>query len=43
MGGCYLLKYPLLGQIHVILNMDIFGCVHGIAWNPSLAIVGLFF
>lgn len=41
MGGCCLLKYLLLGQI-CVLNMEIFGCVHGKAWNPSLITVGLF-
>lgn len=43
MGGCCLLKYSLLGQIHNVWNMKILGCVHGKAWNPSLAMIGLFF
>ena len=42
MGGCCLLKYPLLGQIHDVWNMKILGCVHGKAWNPSLAMVCFF-
>lgn len=41
MGGCCLLQYCLLGQIH-ILNMEIFGCVHGKAWNPGLAVLVCF-
>lgn len=40
MNGCCLLKYPLLGQIHIFLNMEILGCMHGKAWNPGLAVIG---
>lgn len=40
--GCCLLKSPLLRQIHIVLNMEILGCVHGKAWNLGLAVVGLF-
>lgn len=40
MRGSCLLQYPLLGQIHIVLIMQILGCLHGKAWSPGLAVVG---
>lgn len=39
MDGCCPLKYPLLGQIHIFVNMEILGYMHSKAWNPGLAVI----